>query len=407
MANKAYTIRLNPTKEQEQQLKQTAGSARWLWNQSLDATKQAHKETGKFLFQYDLNKRIPELRKRHDWLAEANSQVLQQKNRDLDTALKRSFKTHGFPKFKKKSHNSDSFRVPQHFQLSNKGVKLPKIGWVKWKPNRKLVGKAKSVTIKQDLDNWVAVVLCEKPDTPTRSDFMESEVVGIDVGIKDFAVLSNGIKIANPKNLEKSENLLKRKQRKLSKKVKGSQNRNKARKSVAKLHRHISNQRKDFQWKLASSITKNYSVICMEDLNIKGMMKNRRLAKSIGSVGWGLFKNKIGHKLAETGGLLIDIDRFAPSSKMCGSCEALNDNLTLKDREWDCDCGAHHDRDINAAINIRSFGLDELNRLGTSRIYACGETTDGEPTKIGSSYVSMKQENLVIGPEAAESLVRR
>jgi len=407
MANKAYTIRLNPTTEQEQQLKQTAGAARWLWNQSLNATKQNHKKTGKFLFQYDLNKQIPELRKQNDWLKEINSQVLQQKNRDLDTALKQSFKTHGFPKFKCKHKNNDSFRVPQHFQLSNKGVKLPKIGWIKWKPNRKLVGKAKSVTIKQDLDNWIAIVLCEIPDIQVRTAFAESEVVGIDVGIKDFAVLSNGIKITNPNHLTKSEKLLKRKQKKLFKKVKGSQNRNKAKKSVAKLHRHISNQRKDFQWKQVAEITNQFSVICMEDLNIKGMVKNRKLSKYINSAGWGLFKNKIRHKLAESGGLLVDIDRFAPSTKMCQSCGALNDNLTLKDREWDCNCGAHHDRDINAAINIRSFGLNKLNRLGTSRIYACGETTDGEPTKIGSSYVSMKQENLVIGPEAAESLVRR
>lgn len=407
MANKAYTIRLNPSTEQEQLLKQTAGAARWIWNQSLDATKVAHKETRKFLFQFDLNRRVPELKKEHEWLKEINSQVLQQKNRDLDTALKRSFKTHGFPKFKSKHKNNDSFRVPQHFQLSNKGVKLPKIGWVKWKPNRKLTGKAKSITIKQDLDKWVAVVLCEIPNTEQRTSFAESEVVGIDVGIKDFAVLSSGKKISNPNHLAKSEKLLKSKQHRLSKKVKGSNNRNKARKSVAKLHRHISNQRKDFQWKQVAEITNQFPVVCMEDLNIKGMKRNHKLAKSISSAGWFNFKMKLKHKLTEQGGLLVNIDRFAPSTKMCGSCGALNDNLTLKDREWDCDCGAHHDRDINAAMNIRLFGLTEINRLGTSRIHACGETNDGELTKISSSYVSLKQENLVIGPEAADSLDRR
>lgn len=407
MTNKAYTFRLNPSTEQIILLAQHGGAVRWLWNKMLDANIKRYNQEKKFNFQFDMNRLTTELRKEHNWLKEINSQVLQQKNRDLDSALKRSFNKHGFPKFKKKSHQSDSFRVPQFFKLSNKGIYLPKIGWIKWKNNRRLTGKAKSVTIKQDLDNWVAVVLCELPDVPVRNIFNESEIVGIDVGIKDFAVLSDGRKINNPKHFEKSSKLVKRKQRELSKKIKGSNNRNKARKDVTKLHRRIANQRKDFQWKQVSSITKNYSVICMEDLNIKGMKRNHKLSKSISSVGWLSFKNKLTHKIAEQGGLLVNIDRFAPSTKMCGSCGALNSNLTLADRAWDCDCGTHHDRDINAANNIRLFGLREINRLGTSRIHGCGDVTDGNRAYDLFSHISMKHQNPVIGSEAAEFLFRQ
>lgn len=400
MRNKAYTFQLNPTNEQLTQLCQHAGACRWLWNHMLSENTKRYELEKKFNFQFVMNNLIPKLKEKYNWLKEINSQSLQQRNRDLDIALKRSFKKHGFPKFKKKSDSKDSFRVPQSFKLNNKSVYLPKIGWVKWKVNRKIESKVKSITIKQDLDKWVAVVLCELPEVEKRASFADSEVTGIDVGIKDFAVLSNGTKIENPKHLEKSEKLLKRNSRKLSKKVKGSNNRNKARKQLAKLHGKIKNQRKDFQWKLANEITNQYQVICMENLNIKGMVKNRRLSKSISSVGWGMFKQKIEHKLADTGGLLINIDRFAPSSKMCSSCGALNDNLTLKDRGWNCSCGAKHDRDINAAINIKMFGLKEINRLGTSRIYACGETNDGGVAIDASSYVSLKQENCVIGHKA-------
>jgi putative transposase len=370
--NKAFTFRLNPTTEQLELIKQHAGACRWLWNNMLASNIEKYKEEQKFNFRFAMDKLTTCLRKEYDWLKGINSQALQAKNKDLDIAIKNCFKSKfGFPKFKKKSNNSDSFRVPQFFRLSNKAVYLPKIGWIKWKVNRKLIGKAKSITIKQDLDNWVAVILTELPDIQQKQDFHISEVVGIDVGLKDFCVLSDGTKIDNPKHLQKSEEKLKRKQRELSKKVKGSNNRNNARKDVAKLHRKIRNKRKDFQWKLVNSITKKYQVICTENLNIKGMVKNHKLAKAINSVGWGMFKNKLSQKLNELGGMLIEIDRFAPSTKMCSSCGTLNNNLTLKDREWDCDCGVHHDRDINAAINIKEMGLK--NRLGTSRIYGYGD----------------------------------
>lgn len=399
--NKAFKIPLNPTPDQLGLIKQTGGAVRWLWNTMLKMNIEKYESEKKFNFQFDMNRLTIPLRKEFPWLKEVNSQVLQQKNRDLDATLKRAIsKVSGFPKFKSKHHCSDSFRVPQHFKVSKRGVLLPKIGWVRWKPNRKLIGKVKNITIKQDGDKWFAVVLCETPTVTPRSSFMDSEVVGIDVGIKDFVVLSDGIKVSNPKHLEKAEAKLKKYQRALSKKVKGSNNRNKAKKKLRKIHHHVSNQRKDFQYKLVHSITKKYQVVCVENLNIKGMMKNRKLSKSISSAGWYSFKQRMKQKLEETGGMLVSIDRFSPSSKMCGGCGAINNSLKLSDRTWTCDCGTTHDRDLNAANNIKTFGLTEINRLGICRIYACGESANKDIGIPMSGYNSMKQENLFIGKEA-------
>ena len=400
--NKAYQFKLKPTEEQTTLLKQHGGACRWLWNYMLDQNINKYDKEQKFIFQWDMNRLVPDLRKEYPWLKDINSQSLQQKNKDLDSALKRKISKKsqcGFPKFKKKQNQSDSFRVPQHFKLSNKGVYLPKIGWVKWKVNRKLTGKAKSITIKQDLHHWIAVVLVELPGVPQRNAFDISEVVGLDVGLKDFVVQSNGPKIPNPKHLKKSEKIVKKRQRILFHKTKGSNQRNKARIDVAKTHRHIRNQRKDFINKSVNEITNQYQVVCMEDLNIQGMVKNYKLAKSISSVGWYQFKNRLQQKLNETGGIMVEIDRFFPSSKMCSDCGCLNKDLTLADRKWICDCGTNHDRDINAALNIRNEGL---SRLGTSRIYGCGDTSVGDMAYDISRYVSLKHQNQVVGPEAAE-----
>ena len=404
--NKAFIFRLNPTEEQLESIKQHAGACRWVWNNMLAANIEKYELEKKFNFQFDMNRLTTAIRKETEWLRDINSQSLQQKNKDLDSALKRKISkksTCGFPKFKKKSNNNDSFRVPQFFKLSNKAVYLPKIGWIKWKVNRKLVGKAKSVTIKQDLNNWVAVVLVEIPDVVQRIDFHISEVVGIDVGIKDFAILSDETKISNPKHLQKSERKLKRKQRQLSKKQIGSNRRATAKHKVAKLHRQIKNKRKDFQWKLVNSITKKYQVVCMEDLNISGMVKNRKLSKAISSVGWGMFKNKLSQKIQSTGGLLIEIPRFFPSSKTCSSCGTINEGLTLSDRKWVClACDSVHDRDVNAAINIKEIGLK--NRLGTSRIYGYEDTSSGIEAIDSISHVSLKYQNRDVGFEALRSL---
>jgi putative transposase len=371
---KTFEVQLLPNEDQIVLFKQHCGSVRWLWNQMLDLNIKKYEADKQFVFRFEMSKLLPELKATYPWLSETNSQSLQEQVINLNNAITRKIKNKkavGFPKFKSKHTSVATFAVPQHFNICNRSIKLPKIGRIKYNKQREFEGKAKRIVVKCVDDKWFGYITCELPDVPVRNIFTEQEVIGIDVGIKDFAVLNTGVKYSNPKHLQKSEKLLKHKQKSLSKKVKGSSNRTKAKKKLNKLHRHVANQRKDFQWKLVSSITKNYQVVCMEDLNIKGMVQNRKLAKSISSASWGLFKTKLQHKLAETGGILVEIDRYSPSSKMCSSCGTVNNNLTLNDREWDCECGVKHDRDINAAVNIRSFGLSELYRLGTSRIYAC------------------------------------
>lgn len=371
---KTYEVQLTPTDDQIVLFKQHAGSVRWLWNQLLNHNVTKYETEKKFDFRFEMQRMLPGLKKEYPWLANTNSQSLQEQCINLNNSLQRVIKkTGGFPRFKSKHTSVDSFVVPQHFNICNRSIKLPKIGRVHYNKQRPIEGKAKRLVVKCVNDKWFCYITCELPDVPIRNSFIDQEVIGIDVGIKDFAVLSSGTKYSNPKHLQKSEKLLKRNSRQLSNKVKGSANRLKARKCLSKLHRHVANQRKDFQWKLVDSITKNYQVVAMEDLNISGMVKNRKLSKSISSAGWGLFKTKLQHKLAQTGGFVFDIDRFAPSTKMCSSCGTLNTDLTLKDREWNCSCGVHHDRDINAAVNIRNFGLHEINRVGTTQIYACGD----------------------------------
>jgi putative transposase len=396
MANKAFTFRLSPTPAQLESIKSHGGAARWIWNHMLARNIEKYAAEKKFNFFYEMCNQVPDLKPANPWLGEINSQVMQAKCRDLDAAIKRKITkkaSTGFPKFKQKSANSDSFRVPQYFKISSSGIKLPKIaGWIKCNHPRKLQGKAKSITIKQDGSHWIAVVLCEVPDMPQRQLFSTAEVVGIDVGLTDIAVSSSGKKFSNPKHLQASTKLLKSRQRKLSKKCKGSQNRSKARVNVAKLHRRIKNQRKDFQWKLAAEITNQYAVVCMEALNIKNMSKNHKLARGISGAAWGLFKTKIQHKLVEKGGILVDVNP-RNTSKTCSECGSICNSMPLSVRSWTCaDCGVTHDRDINAAINIKVLGQ---NRVGTTRIYnACGDISGGDLVATESSHVSLKHENL-------------
>lgn len=384
---KTFEVQLLPNADQTVLLKQHCGAVRWLWNQMLDRNIKKYEAEQKFVFRFEMQRLLPELKKTHEWLSDINSQSLQDQCINLNNAISRKIKNKkstGFPKFKSKHDGSDSFAVPQHFSICNRSIKLPKIGRIKYNKQRPIEGKAKQIVVKQKDNKWFAYICCELHDVELVP-FSENEVVGIDVGIKDFAILSDGMKIANPRHLEHSSRLLKKKQQTLSRKIKGSNNRNKARKQVAKLHHKVANQRKDFQWKLAGSIAKNYTVASMEDLNIKGMLANHKLARSISSASWAMFKAKLAHQLMKKGGFVVNIGRFAPSTKTCSSCGLINDNLTLSDRVWNCCCGSVHDRDVNAAFNIKNFGIAELYRLGTSRIYACGDN---------DVLLSMKQEKV-------------
>jgi putative transposase len=399
MMNKAFKFQLKPTPEQEQLLVQIAGNNRWLWNYLLAMNIEQYKTDNTFKFKYDMHLMLPELKENNPWLGLGPSQSLQQKCDDLDKALRMSFKSRkkkfGFPKFKKKGLCGESFRIPQsngkQIKPKSQAIKIPKLGWVTWIKHRPLEGKLKSITIKQEGVRWYVVCLCSLPDVLPVMDISESEVVGIDVGLKDFAVTSDGEVFKSVNVFRNTENKLARAQRSLSRKTKGSANRNKQRKKVAVIHTTIKNKRRNFINQTVAAIAKQYKLVFVEDLNIAGMKKNRCLSKSISDQGWGMFAMQLKQKLDAEGGHLIKIGRYEPSTKTCSHCGTVKD-MPLSARIYSCDqCGLEIDRDLNAAINIKSFGIS--NRGGTPRIHACGEPAIGEVAYDTSRYDSLNQES--------------
>jgi len=374
LIQKGFKYRLRPIKEQKQKLLQHGGNARFVYNYFLKQNIDYYKETNKFKFYHELATSLPKLKQELPFLKKSFSQSLQMVIRHLDKALKDSFKKEkGFPSFKKKHLLSDSFTCPQKYRLSNGFVFIPKIGEVKWIKHRPLEGKPKSITISQDGNNWYCSVLCEYDvkEQEKKSD----NIVGCDVGLTEFATLSDGTVINNPKHLKKYEKKLASEQRKLSKKQKGSINRFKQRMKVKKLHTKIKNVRRDFLHKTTSHMIAKYDGVVLEDLNVKGMMKNCYLAKSIADASWSEFKRQLEYKSKWNFKHFILIDRFTPTSKTCSNCGCIQD-MALSERQFVClDCGVSLDRDLNASINIKNLGLNKINTEGRSGINACGVET--------------------------------
>ena len=245
-------------------------------------------------------------------------------------------------------------------------MKLPKIGEVKAVLHRRFEGTLKTATVLRSATSkyYISILVDDGKELPSKQEFSKSTTIGIDVGIKDFAVFSTGEKIENSKYLKNSLKRMKALQRRVSKKVKGSKNRNKARKHLSKIHEAISNQRNNFQHQLSFRLISENQAISLETLNIKGMVKNHCLAQAISDAGWSSFVTKLEYKAEWYGKTILKIGRFEPSSKLCNVCGYHNSNLTLKDREWECpDCKTTHDRDINAAINIKKFSLQDQNLI--------------------------------------------
>lgn len=351
----ATRIRVYPTAKQEEALAKAFGCVRWLWNNSLAETQKVYQETGKGLGQFALNKRLPELKKEYEWLAETHSQVLQAVSLNMSRAFVNFFERRAkYPNFKSK-HGKQSIQYPQGVKIVE-GCKLylPKLGHVKAVVHREIVGTIKTVTVSRNqAGRYFASILTENNiSMPTPS--FEGKMIGIDVGLTHLAITSDGSKFDNPRHLARAARNLKRKQQKLSRKVKGSNTRNKARILVAKAHEHTANARKDWLHKLSRRLVDENQVIAVEDLHVKGMMKNHCLSKAIGDVGWGMFTNFLEYKSARAGKGFIKVNRFFPSSKACSCCMHVQDSMPLNIRSWRCDkCGTLHDRDINAAKNIR------------------------------------------------------
>ena len=381
MKYRAYRYRLYPNEEQKVLIAKHLGSCRFIYNYALAKKVKAYQVDGTNLSRFDIQADLPNMKKsdEHCWLKEVNSLSLQASLANLDSAYTKFFREHkGFPNFKSKKDSKQSFSIPQNTKVDfeNGRVFIPKfkIG-IKAKLHRTFEGIVKSSTItRTSTGKYFISILVEvnKSDVPMKP-ICESKAVGIDLGIKTFAVLSDGTEIPNPKYLKQSLDKVKHLQRSLSHKTKGSKNRDKARRKLALAHERVTNQRKDFLHKVTKYLVSNYDTICLEDLNVKGMVKNHHLAQSISDVSWSMFNTLLEYKAQEQGVNILRIGRFEPSSKFC-PCGYINKGLTLAMREWTCpECGTIHYRDLLAAINIKRFAFRNINTVGATEIHACGD----------------------------------
>jgi putative transposase len=371
--NCAYKYRVYPTKEQEVLLAKHFGCVRFVWNYFLNERKEYYlknkaeieaKRIKGNLSYYDNAKQLILLKKEKEWLKECNAQSLQASLKYLDKAYKMFFrKTHNFPNFKSK-YARQSFTIPQHFKLKNNKIYFPKFkDGIKVKEHRKLEGKFVAATLSRTTTNkYYISIIVEKDIKPVS---LTDKIVGIDLGIKALITCSDGKKFQNIKSLSSLESKLKHRQKQLSKKVKGSNNRKKAKHKVAIFHEKIKNTRNDYIHQVTKAIINENQVIIAEDLNVKGMMRNHKLAKAISDVAWHEIHRQLEYKSKWNCRTYNIIDRFFPSSKMCSSCHFVNGELTLKNRTWNCpNCNTELDRDLNASINILNQGLNNIKAAG-------------------------------------------
>lgn len=361
---RAYKYRLYPNKVQSELIDKHIGCCRFIYNLALETKQMAYLGSKVSLSCIDLVNQIPALKAEYEWLKEVDSQSLQQSIIDMDKAFTKFFKGQSkFPNFKK-NKGTQSFRNPHGNKVAVKDNKilLPKFSkaGIKIIIDRPHKGEIKSTTISRtSTGKYFVSVLCDTgKNLPNKKAVKDKTTVGIDLGIKSFIVTSNGIKIDNPKYLKQSIGRLKVLQRRMRNKKKGSNNQKKAYRKINIIHEKITNQRKDFLHKTSTDIIKNHNTICLEDLNILGMVKNHKLAQSISDAGWGEFIRQIKYKAEWSGKNVLQIPTFEPSTKICSECGCAKHDLTLADREWICGfCNTTHDRDVNAAINIKKYCL--------------------------------------------------
>jgi putative transposase len=356
---KSYKYPIFPSIQQKELMNKIFGQVRFVYNLGLETKISAYAGQKKNLNCFELINQMVLLKNTEcPWLSESPSQALQMSLRNLDNAYTNFFKGQGFPKFKNK-HAKQSFQLPQGVKLKDNQIYIPKLGLVDIHLHRQLNGEIKTITVSRTVTNkyFVSILVDTKTVEPHKREIKESTSVGVDLGIKDFAITSDGKKFENKDFLKSNLNKLRIEQRSLSRKVMGSNHYKKQKLILALLHEKIRNQRQDYLHKISKYLVDNYDTICIEDLSVKNMIKNHNLARAICDMGWSEFKTMLQYKCDWYGKNLSIIGRFEPSSKTCSSCGKINKELKLSEREWSCICGKIHDRDVNAAINIKNFGL--------------------------------------------------
>ena len=392
MKYRAYRYRLYPNKQQEVLLAKHFGCCRFIYNYALDKKVKAYQKDKTNLSRFVIQADLPKMKKseEYNWLSEVNSLSLQAALANLDSAFVKFFREKkGFPNFKSKKASKKSFSIPQNTRVKfDEGrVYIPKFRQgIKTRFHRKFEGLVKtSVITRTSTGKYYISILVEVNEVDdTPKPISENKAVGIDLGIKTFAVLSDGTEIQNHKYLKRSIKKVKRLQRSLSKKAKGSKNREKARLRLARAHERVCNQRNDFLHQVTHRLVAKYDTICLETLSASNMVKNHRLAQALEDIAINRFNILLEYKAKKHGVNILRIGRFEPSSKMC-TCGYINHNLTLSMRRWKCPfCGVVHDRDLLAANNIKRFAFNKLNTAGTAEIQACGDMDggySGQPTK--------------------------
>ena len=373
---------MRPTKVQEAALYRMAGARRFVYNWALDRRKSYYAEHGKGISAKQLSSELTAIKGEPDtpWLKEADSQMFQQALKDVNRAFNAFYeKRSRFPRFRSKKAGHFTFRIPQWVKVKESKVYVPKVGWVRIRQSRAVEGTTKSATFKRDACGDWYVALTTEFEIPAAS--LEAPApakpVGVDLGLKDLFVLSNGERVPAPRFARKADRKLKKAQKGLSRKKPGSRRREKAKHRAAKVHRKVSNQRSDFLHKLTTGLTRKYDCICVEDLSVKGLAKTK-LSRSVLDAAFGEFVRQVEYKAAWNFRHSVKVGRYFPSTKLCSECGALNPNLKLSDRRWLCvTCETEHDRDLNASKNILAEGM---------RLVAAGQmetlNARGEPVSL-------------------------
>jgi putative transposase len=405
LIKRAHKVELSPNKVQELALAKSAGVARFAYNYGLELHARHYKETGKHLSAVSMHKILcAEKKDKFPWMYEVSKCAPQEAFYNVEAAFINFFKKRSaHPKFKKKGRSKDSFTLDNSVfntkSIRGRGVHLPKIGTVRCKEILSIEGRILSATVSKDADRWFISVMQEVEIDLREEDKPKGNPIGIDLGIKTLVTTSDGEEkqeFVLPYYLDTEEKKIKRAQKRLSKKAKKSKNWFKQGIRVARLYRKLRNKRTDFIHKTTTQLAKTKSVIVMEDLNVKGMVKNHCLAKSISNAAFGEIKRQLEYKTIWYGSELIMVSRWFPSSKMCSACGFIKKDLSLSERTWICpDCHTEHERDFNAATNILVEGL-KINTVSHTGINACGD---------GSSFVDSSTNQPVVETRRGQSSI--